>query len=143
MSCVAFSSFFEFSRCNCSRPCGKAAAATTKTTRSRPKSRKPCLNTKRCEREPDPKLRQDGEHADEPEALPQLAGGEAGHGEAQVGPRVQGVPCLDGRIHEPPARQHGGVHRRLVHRRPRRGASQVLTGIRLIFKLVGQKRGDT
>lgn len=35
--------------------------------------------------------------AHEPEALPQRPGGQGRHGQAQVGPRVQGVP----RLHRP------------------------------------------
>lgn len=42
------------------------------------------------ERVHDHKLRQDGLNADEPEALSQLAGGESGHGEAEVGPQKKG-----------------------------------------------------
>ena len=40
----------------------------------------------------------------QPQAVPQQSPRQGRHGQAEVGPRVQRVPGLDRRLHEPPAR---------------------------------------
>ena len=40
----------------------------------------------------------------EPKAFPQWTNGETSYGEIEVGPRIQGISRLRGRIHEPPIR---------------------------------------
>ncbi len=54
---------------------------------------------------------------------------ESRDGEAEVGPRVQGLPGGHWRLHEPPAGQHRGVHRRQLYRQPGGGPRQVQTEI--------------
>ncbi|KAI0959842.1 hypothetical protein AcW1_004548 [Taiwanofungus camphoratus] len=57
----------------------------------------------------------------EPETLYPGIDRQAGVREAKVGPRVQGFPRQYGRLHEPPACEHGGVSRRQIEWRSRRG----------------------
>jgi hypothetical protein len=70
---------------------------------------------------------------DEPEAVPEQPSRQGRDGQAEVGPRVQRLPRLHRRLHEPSARSDRRVHRRGQHRKSGRSSRQVKMQFRLIF----------
>merc|ERR1712168_1062156 len=68
---------------------------------------------------------QNGRSPHEPETVSERAHRQTRDGQAQVGHGVQGLSGVGGRLHEPAARQHRGVHRLRSHGKPGGGIDPV------------------